>query len=97
MQKQYGSVKKFRAALAQAGFNVVGLRSTIFNDRHKDSGYRRMKLWFADSVQDAPQAKQKKLVEKLKQQFGDQFLMVYLTKRGGWMGGGWSLCVRIRT
>lgn len=95
MQVYRGDTGKFRLALSNAGF-IGSSRRTIFNDVAKVRGYRRMKLWFAEALQAAPQKQQEKLVNEIKSQFGDRFISVYLMKNPGWVGGGWALCLRVK-
>jgi len=88
-----GDSGKFRKALASANFPKSST-SMIFNDLAKVKGYRRLKLWMARSVVEAPQEQQEKLLEELKKEFGDRFISVYVTKTAPY--GTSSLCVRIK-
>ena len=57
MTKYRGDTGLFRAALDAAGFvsNADTYDSrTIFNDNSKDQRRRRLKLWFAKTIFDAP-------------------------------------------
>lgn len=90
----HGDTGKFRAALLAAGF-LIEANSNMFNDKAKVRGYRRIKLWFADRIQSSTQAKQIKLCEELKKQFGKRFQQVYLWQTANYLGARWSLCVRL--
>ena len=95
MSIQYrGDLGKFRKALSDSGFKGHA-ESMIFNDVAKVRGYRRLKLWHATAIQEAPQAAQHKLADAVKKEFGDRFISMYLSKHGG-MWGGWGLCVRVK-
>ena len=73
-----GDSGRFRKCLHAAGFNQLAgdkqyPRSvgSIFSDALKDG--RRLKLWFARSVFDAPQNKQQHLNQLLQKEFGKRF------------------------
>lgn len=91
-----GDKGSFRMALMNAGFERHAEQGMIFNDVAKVRGYRRLKLWIAGKIQEAPQAQQEKLVAELKKEFGDRFISVYLTQTPRFMGPSWSLCVRVK-
>lgn len=89
-----GDKGSLRMALMNAGFEHSANNGTIFNDVAKVRGYRRLKLWGGGALKDAPQAKQEKLVEELKKEFGDRFISCYLQGTAPW--GGASFCVRVK-
>lgn len=90
-----GDIGLFRSALLLAGFFNQS-EGTIFNDFRKIEGFRRLKLWFADSVFNASQEQQKALEGYLREAFGDRILSMYFTSTPGWFGGAYSLCIRLK-
>lgn len=66
--KFYGDKGLLRLALVEAGFKRHVVQGQIFNDVRK-TGVRRLKLWFASEVFDAPQAQQRKLEKSLRELF----------------------------
>jgi hypothetical protein len=80
---------KFRTALCRAGW--LGHNAHIFSDPRKNT--RRLKLWFADSVFNAPRKQQVVLEKALKELFGARYLTGYFIKAMPW--GGKSLCIRL--
>jgi hypothetical protein len=95
-----GDTGLFRAALDAAGFKSASDTYDsrhIFNDNSKDHLRRRLKLWFADAVFEAPQKQQRKLERELRARFGDRILAMYFTQSPTWYRyGGHSLCIRLQ-
>jgi len=73
MQKHFrGDIGLFRAALKRAGFVANGM---MFNDDSKANPKkptRRLKMWFADTVFEAPQYRQEALAACLHSVFGER-------------------------
>lgn len=99
-----GDIGLFRLALKEAGFDQPQYRS-IFNDDSKaktKTGIRRLKLWFATDVFDAPQKQQRKLEKSLRELFehtGKEILCMYFVQNStpyGMLGGAKSLCIKLR-
>jgi hypothetical protein len=90
-----GDTGLFRGALLLAGF-LNASEQTIFNDFRKIEGFRRLKLWFADSVADAPQEQQRALQQALVEAFGDRIISMYFVEAHRWYGERNSLCIRLR-
>lgn len=88
--KKESDVAKFRRALRAVGFVY---RSSIFNDKRKYG--RRLKLWHADAVLDAPHSTKVKLVGQLQKEFGDRLTSVqpHVYNVGMWGAVG---CVVVR-
>lgn len=86
-------IKLFRAALLLSGF-FERSECLIFND--KRNNFRRLKLWFASAVFDAPQKQQKALEQLLRDAFGDRILSMYFIPAERWHGAPWSLCIRLK-
>jgi hypothetical protein len=100
--RYYGDTGLFRMALDEAGFEHAAAR-TIFNDDSKAKpkrNTRRLKLWFATEVFDAPQKQQRKLEKVLRELFGDRILAMYFARNStpyGWpSGGAKSLCIKLQ-
>lgn len=89
-----GDVGLFRAALLLSGF-FTRSECSIFNDNSKN-GTRRLKLWFADSVNEASQEQQWALEGLLREAFGKRILVMYFVECAPWSGGGSSLCIRLK-
>jgi hypothetical protein len=67
--------KKFRAAFKAAGFLQRNpWLPTVFNDKRKKSGIRRIKLWNADHVFSAPEFAQQRLDAEFQRVFGSRYL-----------------------
>ena len=75
--KTLGDTKKFRQAMRDSGFNIRADSGTIFNDKSKRTGIRRLKLYQAAGIFDASQYYPKKLEKQLRLQFGDRILCMY--------------------
>lgn len=85
----------FRGALILSGF-FNRSEAQIFNDKHKD-GSRRLKLWFADAVFEAPQVQQRALEKLLREAFGDRILNMYFTAaQHSWYAKSRALCIQLR-
>jgi hypothetical protein len=90
-----GDLGLFRGALLLSGF-FQRSESSMFNDNHKD-GSRRLKLWFADAVFDAPQKQQRELEHWLREAFGDRILSMYFTApRASWYPRSRALCIQLK-
>ena len=89
-----GDIGLFRAALLLSGF-FRRSESSIFNDKSKD-GTRRLKLWFADGIEDASQEQQWALEGLLREVFGKRILSMYFIECPHWCGGGASLCIKLK-
>lgn len=89
MDRSQSDSGKFRIALKRAGFKDDG---QVFSDPRKDT--RRLKLWFAGSVFDAPRKQQLVLEKSLKELFGDRYLTGYFI-RHAWGTNSKSLCIRL--
>lgn len=70
-------VAKFRNALRNAGFPLTAARATIFNDKSKATGIRRLKLRNAYSVFSASDSVQKRLEKHLRKEFGSRIAVMY--------------------
>lgn len=90
-----GDIGLFRSALLLAGFFHQS-EGTIFNDDNKDHTTRRLKLWFADSVFNAPQEQQRALEHWLREAFGDRILAMYFVSGYCWYERAYSLCIRLK-
>jgi hypothetical protein len=96
-----GDTGKFRKALAEAGFDSFGTFGQLrgmFNDVAKSRATRRIKLWFAGDVFDAPQTQQRKLEHNLKNEFGTRYLGGQFVQCSYWYGSqekSKSLCIRL--
>ena len=96
-----GDIGLFRLALASAGFEDASKR-IIFNDDSKakpKQATRRLKLWFATSIFDAPQKKQKKLEKLLRELFGERIISMYFVPGAhswGRINGEKSLCIKLK-
>ena len=91
-----GDIGLFRACLMMSGF-CVSAGSSIFNDDSKakpKKGTRRLKLWFADSVYEAPQEQQWALEGFLREAFGDRIIKMEFIP-GGWCDDWKSLCIKL--
>ena len=75
--KTLGDTKKFRRALRNAGFTVQADAGTIFNDKSKRTGIRRLKLYQAYYINDASQYRQEQLEKRLRNEFGDRIHCMY--------------------
>lgn len=87
------------AALGAAGFSKTdgyGFSRMTFTQLRKN-GTRRVKLWFARDVFDAPRRKQLKLERELKASYGDRYLGGYFIvgARHGLMGER-AFCIVLR-
>jgi hypothetical protein len=92
-----GDTGLFRAALLLSGF-FARSECMIFNDKNTTGG-RRLKLWFADAVEQAPLEQQQVLWEHLLEAFGDRIKDVkFLDNFGYPMFGdpGYSLAIYLR-
>lgn len=85
--------KLFRAALLLSGF-FERSECLIFND--KRNNFRRLKLWFATPVFNAPQKQQQALEQLLRETFGNRILSMYFVKAERWHGVTWSFCIRLK-
>lgn len=95
--KFYGDTGLFRLALLEAGFKWQATRASIFNDYRKHGQFRRLKLWFATEVFDAPQAQQRKLEKSLRELFGTRIEHMEFIKGGIGRTPGWkSLTIKLR-
>ncbi len=74
-----GDCGKLRQALKDAGIEL-GIVTSIFNDRSKLTGKRKLKLWFAQNVWNAPAKHQWALHDNLHKQFGKRILAMYFIK-----------------
>jgi hypothetical protein len=98
-----GDIGMLRACLMMAGFFQTA-ESSIFNDDSKANPKkptRRLKLWFADSVFEAPLEQQWALEGFLREAFGDRITGMNFIKAGGrpWdpPSGCWkSLCIKLK-
>jgi len=90
--KKLSDTTKFRIALADAGFGKYAL--TIFNDKGKTT--RRLKLYQGAHVNSAPHKQKVKLVEKLRDQFGDRLLAVGPHEGLMWWGVTSSVVVKLK-
>ncbi len=97
-----GDNGRFRQALMESGFTSRAT-SSIFNDNSKarpSTNVRRLKLWFADAVFNAPQQQQRKLERALRKQFGDRIISMYFIPGAhSWYrpdDGTKSLCIKLR-
>jgi len=88
-----GDAGLFRSALLLAGF-FERSECSIFNDKSKN--FRRLKLWFADSVFNAPQEQQQALEKLLREAFGDRILCMYFQPSYARWQPLWSLCIRLK-
>ena len=93
VMKYKGDKGKFRKALKAAGFNCDD--RCMFNDRRKD-GTRRLKLWSADRVNDAPMWRQHLLHAYLLKEFGRRYVNGYFVKGAYWTRDWASLCIVLR-
>lgn len=92
-----GDTGLFRSALLLAGFWNAS-EGTIFNDDSKakpKQSTRRLKLWFADSVFNAPLEQQWALEGYLREAFGDRIIKMEFIP-GGWNNDWKSLTIRLR-
>ena len=87
-----GDTGLFRAALLLSGFFPQS-ECLMFNDNHK-AGTRRLKLWFADAVRNAPQEQQKVLEAHLREAFGDRIISMYFNPNFRWIGP--ALCIKLK-
>ena len=87
---------KFKRALEQAGF--YSHFTTVFNDRSKRNGKRRLKLWGANAIFNAPQWQQCKLEHFLREAYGDDILSMYFVAapQYAFRAGSKSLCIRLK-
>ena len=86
--------KKFRQAFKDAGFlQATSQLPTVFNDKRKKSGIRRLKLWFGTWVFESPGFAQRVLELQLKKQFGDRYLFGEFIAKQHWAGDGKSFVV----
>jgi hypothetical protein len=83
----------FRSALLLSGF-FEHSEDTIFNDKSKN--FRRLKLWFADRVFNAPQEQQQALEKLLREAFGDRILCMYFQPSYSRWSQYKSLCIRLK-
>jgi len=97
--RYYGDTGLFRMALDEAGFEHAANR-TIFNDDSKAKpkrNTRRLKLWSAVDVFDAPQKQQRKLELALRELFGDRILAMYFAEGSIWRwSDDKSLCIKLQ-
>lgn len=88
-----GDTGIFRLALREAGFHDQS-ECLIYSDRRKD-GTRRLKLWAANAVFNAPQKQQEALELALRDLFENcfekQILQMYFIETYPWRGK--SLCI----
>ena len=88
----------FRGALLLAGF--FGRSDTpIFNDNHHGKttqGTRRLKLWGADAVLNAPLKQRQVLEQYLREAFGDRILAMYFVPGQRCWEPDCSLCIQLR-
>lgn len=89
-----GDTGLFRAALLLSGF-FRRSECHIFNDKSQE-GWRRLKLWFADGIEEASQEQQWALEGLLREVFGDRILSMYFIECVPWDGSGSSLCIRLK-
>lgn len=78
-------------ALGECGFKK-GTRLTFTHVR-KRTGHRRVKLWFANDVWEAPREKQLKLEAALKKHYGAKYLGGYFINGAGDGLYGKSFCI----
>lgn len=96
-----GDIGLFRLALVEAGFESQST-CLIFNDDSKakpKAPTRRLKLWFAKAVFDAPQKQQKKLEKSLRELFGERIISMYFVPGAhSWYApkGDKSLCIKLK-
>lgn len=97
-----GDIGLFRGALLLAGF-FGQVDSFIFNDDSKakpKQPTRRLKLWFANPVFNAPQEQQQALEGSLRDAFGERIISMYFVEAFPWRKGAKinpkSLCIRLR-
>lgn len=91
-------IKLFREAFKAAGFvQVDRYVPQVFNDKHKDGTTRRLKLWFADRVFDAPQFAQEELERQLSLKFGDRYLFGQFIPSSSWCNAGKALVIYLLT
>lgn len=83
-----------RGALLLSGFFYYS-DEVIFSDKNKD-GTRRLKLWFAQGIFDAPQEQQVALEGFLKQAFGDRIHGMYFIQSFHWSSTWKSLCIKLK-
>ncbi len=97
-----GDIGLFRLALHEAGFKFQHTPS-IFNDDCKSEPKlpgRRLKLWFADKVFEAPQAQQRRLEKSLRELFGDRIVKMYFilgSTAYHRYSNGKSLCIKLNS
>jgi hypothetical protein len=90
-----GAVRKCLAKAGFPGWNPGDLGSAMFNDVAKSRATRRIKLWFASDVFDAPQKQQKRLERELKKEFGTRYLGGRFVNAGYQHYHAKSLCIRL--
>jgi hypothetical protein len=103
MNKFKGDIGLFRLALVEAGFNDLA-KDIIFNDDSNakpKTGVRRLKLWFATEVFNAPQKQQLRLEKSLRELFehvGKEILCMYFVQNSTPYGGfgSKSLCIKLQ-
>ena len=95
-----GDTGKFRRALFYAGFDANF--TSIFNDYCKakpKTSKRRLKLWWATSVFEAPQKQQRLLERLLRDAFGDRIDSMYFVQNStvaGMIADCKSLCIKLK-
>lgn len=91
-----GDLGLFRGALLLSGF-FQRSESSMFNDDSKakpKQPTRRLKLWFAEAVFEAPLEQQWALEHWLREAFGDRILSMYFTT--SWYRRSHALCIKLR-
>lgn len=95
--------KNFKAPLVKS-LGQAGLRTTDYGYTRmtftyaRKNGTRKIKLWLANDVFDAPRAQQVRLEQHLRENYGDKYIGGYFVRgaRGG-LGGSRSFVVIINS
>jgi hypothetical protein len=91
--RENSATGKFRKAVLDSGF-IYWHGPTIFNDSHRRKNFRRLKLWNAEQVFDAPQHQQQLLEKKLRDAFGSDIIGMYFIEGNCYFSK--SLCIRLK-
>lgn len=89
-----GHTAKLRNALVKGGFPGLSKR-IIFNDA-KSGPSRKIKLWWADEIFRSSQAAQRKLEQAIREEFGDEILVMYFIERPTNLCSGRILIIQLR-
>ncbi len=91
-----GHTARLRSALRKGGFPVQAKIGHIFNDHYRRKYFRRLKIWFATEIFSASHARQRKLEKAIREEFGDEILVMYFAALPYYHGGGKSLIIRLK-